>query len=199
MAVLKLNGLARAALLALGLLIVSCEPAHSPASHTGVFPSDPHLVGARDSNYDHLIVPGERIGPVRVGDAVINAIQHLGEPYDVNRRNHNRSVDYYYDDECISFEWQDAGITPTISANVRAGIDVTCNKWRTADGLHVGSSLQDVVSRFPSYCLWKEDDGSLLIITNEGIVFAAKDRNSPVNDISVVTTTTDWKKGFCPN
>lgn len=184
---------------ALGLSIIFLIGTAGAATHTGVFASDPHLVGNRDMNYDHLIVPGVRIGPVSLGAAALEAIQHLGEPDSVSRRSRGLSVDYYYDSECISFTWLDSGITPRVAngpAHIRESIDVTCGKWRTEDGLGVGSPLQDVISLYPEYCLHKEDDGSLLIMTKEGIFFAAKNRNSPVNDISVVTKLADWQ-GYC--
>ena len=76
---------------------------------TGVKDSDPHLNGARDMNYDHLVVPGERIGPVALSGNVEDAVQHLGEPDHVNRSTFRGpgydadEVYYYYDNECISF------------------------------------------------------------------------------------------------
>jgi len=49
-------------------------------SHKGAKSSDPRLNGARDMNYDHLIIAGDRIGPVKMGGLVSDAVQHLGNP-----------------------------------------------------------------------------------------------------------------------
>jgi hypothetical protein len=90
-------------------------------------------MGQRDMNYDHLIVPGVRIGPVRMGGSVSDAVQHLGDPDKVYRctfRGPGYNADevyYYYNDECIQFTWQDSGVEPLIESGWR-GINVTCDK-----------------------------------------------------------------------
>ena len=163
----------------------------------GMKASDPHLTGQRDMNYDHMIVPGDRVGPVQMGGRVIDAVQHLGDPDRVTRstfRGPGYSSDevyYYYKDECISFTWEDSGIEPRIESGWR-GINVDCDKWRTANGLHVGSSMKDVNNMIGKYCPTIRGDGSMLIITKEGIWFDAKDRNSPVSWIAVVPVTDNW-------
>jgi hypothetical protein len=159
--------------------------------------SDPHLTGKRDMSYDHLIVPGNRIGPVVMGGAVSEAVRHLGEPDSISRsafRGPGYSSDevtYRYKEECISFTWEDSGINPQIESGWR-GITVTCDKWSTADGLRVGSSMKDVAGRINEYCPSHRDDGSLLITTKKGIWFESKDRNSPVSRIAVMPVTDNW-------
>lgn len=158
---------------------------------TGLRDSDPHLTGARDMNYDHLIVPNQRIGPVRMGGGVSEAVKHLGNPDRVWRSTFrgpgytSDEVTYRYDEECIRFTWTDSGIDPEIEKGYR-GINVTCGKWSTPEGLHVGSSMQDVAAHFSRYCTTNRRDGSLLLMTMEGIWFEARDRYSPVDEISVV-------------
>ncbi len=55
------------------------------AGGSGLKSSDPQLTGQRDLNYDHIVFPGERIGPVRMGGLVSDAVRHLGNPSSVSR------------------------------------------------------------------------------------------------------------------
>jgi hypothetical protein len=179
------------------LLIAGCDTDPNWHRNTGVHSSDPQLHGARDMNYDHMIVAGSRIGPVGMGAAVGDVVQHLGTPDTVNRstfRGPGYAADevyYYYNDECISFTWQDSGISPQVESGLR-GINVTCDKWSTADGIHVGSMMSDLDAHLSSYCPFNRQDGTLLIETKNGIWFFAKDRNSPINQISVIPTMNTW-------
>jgi hypothetical protein len=171
------------------------------AAGGGIKDSDPHLQGPRDMNYDHLIVPGERIGPASLNGKVSYAVQHLGEPDNVSRSTYRGpgydadEVYYRYADECIQFTWQDSGVDPTIENGWR-GIIVTCDKWKTPTGLHVGSTVQEVVAQLGDYCPTTRDDGSLLIATKSGIWYEAQDRNSPISAIVVVPTASNWG-GMC--
>lgn len=163
----------------------------------GMRASDPHLTGERDMDYDHIIVPGDRIGPVRLGGSVIDAVQHLGNPSFVSRstfRGPGYSADevrYSYTGECIGFTWEDSGIEPLIEKGWR-GITVTCDQWSTRNGLHVGSSMQEVGAVIGEYCPQQRKDGTLLIETKTGIWFFAKDRNSSVSMISVMPVSDHW-------
>jgi len=167
----------------------------------GVKASDPHLVGKRDMNYDHVIVPADRIGPVGLGSKVSEVVQHLGEPDSVSRSTYrgpgitSDEVYYYYRDECIEFTWQDTGLEPTVENGLR-GINVTCGKWVTQDGLRVGMPIKDVISHLGAYCASNRDDGSLVVATKTGIWFEAPDRNSDVTRILVMPTQTSWG-GMC--
>lgn len=175
----------------IALLCTSC------AIGGGIKDSDPHLVGKRDMNYDHLIVPGDRIGPVGLGSTVSSVVQHLGEPDKVWRSTFRGpgydgdEVSYYYEDECIQFTWMDTGVEPTVERGLR-GIIVYCDKWATADGLHVGTSIKDVISHLGQYCPSNFDDGSLLIQTKEGIWYHAPNRNGAVVRILVMPVMDNW-------
>jgi hypothetical protein len=179
------------------LLLSGCDSDPNWQRNTGVHASDPHFTGERNMNYDHMIVPGNRIGPVSMGGAVGTVVQHLGKPDTVNRstfRGPGYTADevyYYYNDECISFTWEDSGISPRVESGLR-GINVTCDKWSTADGLHVGSMMSDLDARLSSYCPFNRSDGTLLIETKNGIWFYAKDRNSPISSISVIPAMNSW-------
>jgi hypothetical protein len=146
-------------------------------------------------NYDHLIVPGVRVGPVGLGNAVSSVVQHLSEPASVSRFDDTNEVIYTYFDDCIAFEWVDSGVEPRVENGMR-GINATCGKWATADGLRVGMLIKDVVAHLGAYCASTRDDGSLVIATKQGIWFDAPDRNSAVTRILVMPTTTTWG-GMC--
>ena len=163
--------------------------------------SDPHLEGPRNVNYDHLLVPGERIGPARMGGSVREAIQHLGEPDHVTRSTFRGpgydadEVYYTYNNECLRFTWEDKGFDPQIESGMR-GIIASCGKWSTSNGLHVGSPLRDVIARIGEYCATNRKDGTLLIATKEGAWYEAANRNSPVSRIIVVPRMNSWM-GMC--
>ena len=186
------------AMLSLALLTAGCA---SLGGGAGLRSSDPQLTGPRDMNYDHLIIPGQRIGPVQMGGFVSEAVRHLGNPDHVYRSTfrgpgyYADEVYYNYNDECIRFTWMDSGIDPRVESGWR-GINVTCGKWSTPDGLHVGSSMRDVANHIGEYCPSTRKDGTLLIATKQGIWFFAKDRNSPVFEISVVPVSNNWG-GMC--
>jgi hypothetical protein len=183
------------------LLLTACASSGTWQANTGVRSSDPQLMGSRNANYDLLIVPGQRIGPVRMGDSVSDAIQHLGQPDRVNRstfRGPGYNADevyYWYTKECINFIWEDKGVEPRIESGWR-GIGASCDKWHTVGGLQVGSLMRDVVSQLGEYCPKTQDDGTLLVASKDGILFFAKDRNSKVTRISVVPSSTSWN-GLC--
>ena len=168
----------------------------------GIRDSDPHLTGPRDMNYDHLIVPGQRVGPAWLSGSVRQTLSHLGNP-DRGSRSTFRGpgydadeVYYYYDDECISFTWQDKGVDPLIENGWR-GINVTCDKWQTASGVRVGMSVQDVIGRIGNYCTATDPDGSLTVVEQAGTFYRAKNRNSPIYMISVIPAMADFGATGC--
>jgi hypothetical protein len=164
--------------------------------HVKMKPSWPHLAGPRDMNYDHLIVPGVRVGPAALGGSVMEAVRHLGDPDEINQstfRGPGYSSDevyYHYHGECLWFTWQDSGIDPTIESGLR-GINVDCPKWQTTTGVHVGSSPAEVVSTVARYCD-TTSDGEMNIETLTGVWFRTKGRYSPITMISVMPTQTQW-------
>jgi hypothetical protein len=183
------------------LMVTGCAIDSTWSPNARAKASDPHLTGKRDLSYDHLIVPGNRIGPVKLGGSVSEAVRHLGEPDHISRSTFrgpgysSDEVTYHYKEECISFTWIDSGIDPEIENGWR-GINVNCDKWSTRDGVHVGASMKDAVAHINTYCPTNRDDGSLLIITKEGIWFEGKDRNSPIWEISVMPAENTWG-GVC--
>jgi hypothetical protein len=182
------------------LIIAGCASSNSSGwQETRAKASDPQLTGKRDMNYDHLIVPGVRIGPVVMGSRVRDAVQHLGQPDHISRlvRQSPQSpptwVQYIYKDECINFYWFDTGLDPTINQ-----LNVTCDKWSTAEGAHVGLTAKDVISLTPGqYCIGTGDEGELIIYYKQGILYQAEDRNKPVWNIGVMPTEA-WHRA-CPN
>lgn len=162
--------------------------------HVKMRSSWPHLNGERDMNYDHLIVPGNRIGPVEMGGSVQDAVNHLGNPdsidwlADGDTIGGNGEVYYEYKKECIWFAWVDQGLDPKIESGMR-GINVTCDQWRTADGIHVGVQPTDAVH--DRYCAINSG-GDMEIELLNGIEFIAKDRYSPIKEISVVPQHDKW-------
>lgn len=148
----------------------------------GLRPSDPQLTGPRDMNYDHVIVPGERIGPVRLGGLVSDAVKHLGNPDSVY---HNGSptylVEYAYKEGCLHFRWTDNGAEPVIDGGA---VWVRCGTFFTSDGLQIGSSMQDVIGRVGRYCS-RSDANGYLEIQIDGLSFGFVHRNSTVDQITV--------------
>jgi hypothetical protein len=169
--------------LSIALFVAGCT---SNGSRSGLKDSDPKLSGPRDMNYDHTIVPGVRVGPVEIGGLVSEAVKHLGNPEYVTHFPNSIEVLFNYPEECVQFRWQDSGINPKITT-----IDVTCDKWSTRDGLHVGTLVSNVGNQIGAYCA-VDHDGSLLIETKKGIWFYAKDRNSPVYRILAMAPWDAW-------
>lgn len=157
----------------------------------GLRPSDPQLTGPRDTNYDHVIVPGERIGPVRLGGLVSDAVKHLGNPDSVyHNGSPTYSVEYAYKEGCLHFRWIDSGAEPVIDGVVW----VRCGTFSTSEGLQVGSSMQDVIGRVAKYCS-RSDGNGYLEIQIDGLSFGFVHRNSTVDQITVEKKT--GKLGSC--
>jgi len=169
--------------------------------HVKMKSSWPHLTGARDMNYDNLIVPGVRIGPVALGGSVEEVVRHLGNPDYINLGTFSGSTDavrYIYNTECIWFTWHDSGLDPKVDVGGVGGevIGVDCDKWRTAAGAHVGSLPSEAVHG--EYCSRTMDKGDMYIEQLSGIEFAVNDRYSPIKQISVTPSHTQWWRG-CRN
>jgi hypothetical protein len=182
-----------ALLLTTGLLVAA-----KGWKHVKMRSSWPHLTGTRNMNYDHQIVPASRIGPVGVGRSVADAVQYLGNPDDIELMEVSGEpnlIKYIYKDECIWFGWRDVGLDPVVESKSDgggAGVNVTCGKWKTASGLHVGSSPAEAASAVTRYCFADDRSGDMQIETKDGISFWSKDRYSPINQIRVGLTQTSW-------
>jgi hypothetical protein len=188
------------------LLLAGCETGGGNwHADSGVRDSDPHLNGPRDMNYDHVIVPGDRIGPVSMGGRVEDAIQHLGEPDKVNRstfRGPGYNADevyYFYKNECIRFVWIDSGVSPVIESGWR-GINVTCSKWSTRGGVHVGLPLRDALRLLANdginrWCETTNNSREITILTLEGVWLEAPNRNGNVTRILVMPRQSSFAEG----
>jgi hypothetical protein len=83
----------------------------------------------------------------------------------------------------------DTGLDPTITS-----VAVTCDKWSTPDGLHVGSAMTELNGRIGAYyggtyCPLQYNDGRYEISTKVGITFTGRNRNSPITKIDVFQAT----------
>ena len=170
-------------------------------SKSGPRSSDPRLNGPRDMNYDHQIVAGDRVGPVKMGGLVSETVQHLGNPTGRSAAHiaapailRMRSITTTKTNASSSlggFRHRSPRLKP-----VMRGINVTCDRWSTPDGLHVGSSMKDVSAHIGQYCPSNRPNGSMIISTKQGIWFEAKDRNSPITIIRVMPAS-DNRGGMC--
>ena len=151
---------------------------------SGLLAADPQLNGPRNSNYDHVIVAGERVGPVRLGGLVTDAVAHLGNPDRVFHMANQ--VDYVYNSECVQFHWANTGLSPTITS-----ASVSCGKWSAADGLHVGLAITDYHPP-TELCTFIFDTGYIRITGKNGILYEAENRNSPIKFIYVINPISRW-------
>ena|SRR2546423_3572220 len=144
--------------------------------------------------FDRLIVPGDRIGPVAMGKAVNEIVRQLGKP-DKEWRSKFRGpgydadeVHYTYNRYGIWFTWEDKGLQPVVETGWR-GICVDSNRWVTTEGIRVGNSIQDVIRAYgepDEVGGATTDKPECKIHYYSGIVFVAKNRNSPISVIYVV-------------
>lgn len=146
------------------------------------------------ADYDNLIVPGVRVGPVALGGSVKEIMAKIGQPSSSKRwrgvGGHDE-VRYTYDRHCLKFTWADEGLDPQVERGLR-GIHATCSRWHTAEGIHVGSSIQDVVNAYgPPHATLGNCDGRdvCMLGYSNGLRFQANDRNSPIVDIWVNPAT----------
>jgi hypothetical protein len=189
------------ALFALALLFAGYGQTRVQAKGKGLKSSDPQYDGPLDTNYDHVIVPGQRIGPVQLGASVRDALRHLGNPDSVGRFvcggirpcPPDQVFYWYTKNECLVFSFTDKGLDPIIT-----GVTANCDKWSTRDGLHVGFPMPDLANRLGEYCpVQFTSKGHIFgIFTKEGIDFRGKNRNSPVTEINVAEARSSWN-GMC--
>lgn len=140
--------------------------------------------------FDNQIVPGLRIGPVALDGPVDTIVARLGKP-DKERRfgiPQFHEVLWVYDRACINFTWQDQGLRPAVEHGLR-GINVWCSRWATAEGVHVGSTIQEVVQALGKPDVVEGCTPEKPVCTLEyykGLWLWVKNRNSPVYMVSVV-------------
>jgi hypothetical protein len=94
---------------------------------------------------DNLIVPGERLGPVRIGEFMEDVLKKLGKPDRIVRNDSAHYLDYYYDRLGITFGkfTSLADIAPQIQT-----VSTFSNRYETDKGIRVGSSGMDVVKAY---------------------------------------------------
>lgn len=145
-------------------------------------------------DFDRLIVPGKRIGPVAMGGYVDEIVKKLGKPNKTSRSTFrgpgytSDEVYYYYTNKNndLRFTWLDEGLRPVVESGYR-GITTTSGSWATASGVHVGSTIPEVVAAYgePDNFSIRSKKESIMVY-NIGINFVVKDRNSPVLQISII-------------
>lgn len=137
---------------------------------------------------DNLIVPGVRVGPVRLKEPVRDLVARIGKPSKVRRQPSCKGckrngvpfpeeVWYYYDRLCMSVWWYDRGLDPVV-----AGIIVKCDRWKTAGGVGVGSYpssiLADLGQPSKNFC---DTNNCYLVYFGSRIEIWAKGRSGPVH------------------
>jgi len=143
-------------------------------------------------DFDNLIVPGVRIGPVAMGGNVQEIVSKLGNPKKISRstyRGYGYDADevYYsyrgkYD---VLFVWEDTGLRPVVENGYR-GITTWSEYWVTEKGIHIGSSTEDIERAYGEPDKFRIESDGIYLDYNIGVVFFVKDRNSPVYCIYVM-------------
>ena len=146
-------------------------------------------------DYDKLIVPGDRIGPVAMGGYVDEIVKKLGKPskeYRCTFRGPGYDADEVYDSYkksgiwFIWFTWIDKDLRPIVESGLR-GISTQSDYWSTSNGIHVGSSIQEVEAVYGEpYNFIIHDKQQSILEYDNGIWFYVKDRNSPVFQITIM-------------
>jgi hypothetical protein len=124
-----------------------------------------------------LIVPGQRVGPIVLGMRMVQVFQYLGPPAGRARA-----------EATGKFFWPDRGITVRVDFDGRVeAIFVEHPEYRTAQGVGVGSALEEVVRAFGPTDQVQEDRTTLVLAYPRlGISFAiAKERGNRVQMVLV--------------
>ena len=153
----------------------------------------PHTSGTGPPDY--LIVPRVRIGPVGIGTEISKVRSVLGSPDRESRYKepYEKGVDIvwnYYNSYCLHFQYAEKGLSPVVNWGIspRWGITATCNRWKTAEGIHVGNQIAEVIRTYgePDYL-----DGcnsgrpECLLYYKSGICFKSERRDGPITEISI--------------
>jgi hypothetical protein len=124
-----------------------------------------------------LIVPGRSVGPIVLGMRMTQVFQFLGPP--------ERRVP---SGETIKFFWPRRGLTVRVDRDGRvAAIFVESPSYRTARGIGVGSTRDEVVAAYGPAPQAQEDRATLILVyTRLGITFAInKERENRVDMLMV--------------
>jgi hypothetical protein len=120
-----------------------------------------------------LIVPGRSVGPIDLGMRMTQVIRVLGPAED---------------DEPSRFSWPRRGVTVRVDRDGRVdAIFVESPKYRTARGIGVGSTRDEVVAAYGPAPQAQEDRTTLILAyTQLGITFAInKERENRVELVMV--------------
>jgi hypothetical protein len=149
----------------------------------GLQPSDTQFSGKPDLNYDHIIVPGKRIGPVEFGGSVKAALAHLGNPDKVEDYASDHSVLWYtFSSECLTLIFNDNNLDPTV-----ADVSVRCDKWATKTGIRVGLTVDQAIEKLSletASCAVLSGK-TVYIIDKRGMMLFALHKNAPIRDIRI--------------
>jgi hypothetical protein len=186
-------------LLSVLLLLLFCVSASAGVKKTKLSAADLQKRQAVMASADHQIVPGSRIGPIRLGMGQDQVLEILGQPdYDIpgNRAFYPR-YQYISLNLCVSFS---GGSTPTVIVIEAQGWTNGHNKtlgdtywkqiervemnWSTGTGVKLGSSSFDVKRAFSAYGF--DDSRYSMLYKNLGISFTLT-ADRMVDTISVST------------
>lgn len=185
----KTAGIAMLALLvgSASLLAAGCA-----TSGSNVSPADMQKRQQALANSDHLIVPGQRIGPIRLGMGMDEVVATLGQPDYANTAYGWTTWKYVSLNMSISFPsgaapgvnsvsavaWNDSG--KTIGESTWADVNPVTTVFQTANGIGLGSSTFDVKRGYAS-SNYTDGGGYSMDFTGLGIAFWS------INDRRVTT------------
>ena len=146
---------------------------------------------AHPASFDNVIVPRARVGPVVLGGSDNEAARQLGRPHQVRRHRPPRastlpvSFTYVYRRPlCLELFWDDAGVAPPVLS-----VYITCDRWRTAEGLGVGSLPEDVISRLGNPEVTECSTRTCFLSYHRlGLRFWARSRASPIHQVQVLAS-----------
>jgi hypothetical protein len=106
------------------------------------------------------IVPGERIGPLRLGMSITDAVKALGEP--TERREGDQ----------VWVGWPREGLGVWLKSGRIVTIMLRGNRaYRTAEGVGIGTDREQVLAVYGGAYQAEEDAYSLVITYRRGITF----------------------------
>jgi hypothetical protein len=180
------------------LLLLICVSASAGGKKIKLSPADLQKRQAVMASADHEIVPGRRIGPIRLGMGQDQVLQILGQPdYDLpGDRGHYPNYQYISLNLRVSFS---SGSTPSVividaqgwsSGHKTLGethwkqIEPVEVNWATSSGVKLGSSSFDVKRGFGTpgeddsrYSMLYKNLGLSLILTVDYVVDSISVRN----------------------
>ena len=152
------------------LALTGCAPAaHSaaPTHSASSTPSTPTPTpGSSALAPAQLVVSADGVGPVVVGEpvsaraalqaSIVFNVHHCGLPPGANYPD--------WESTNLDIPWLSLGIAGTTASDVIDAIEVESPEIATAAGVHVGSSLADLVAAYPTFSSFIRGNGSDLYI-----------------------------------